>query len=974
MKKLLLLLFLLTGYAYSQNKPKSADDTVFDRFGNSYKVSDLQASPTQAECSAGYFSLIFLTGSDMDNTSNSAHNNRRAVVCQVFKDLSNFINSPLPQNGSIRIRFGDIDALVSSHIGLLGAASGVYIDPASPTKGGITDNEIWRSLKTGVINPGYYFNGIAAFNFKTDNNPAIVWNTNMNITSPVGSYDLYSVVLHEAMHMLGFNSLLNENGSSTLGETNLKYYSRYDTFLRSNDLSKTIITNGGAQPSTMYNFGFNTANNVTILRPGCLLQPPIATGSSNSTNCPTAIRYFGISNIPVYTPVCYERGSSFSHFEDQCYVPPAGFPTGNDAYFVMSNAQSNGSPPNNPINTKRTLRQEEKNALCDIGYNVKADYTFGFGTATPIITNLGSACTGIVVSGVDDGISEQIYSFTGDAGADIVISGILSNDRGPSGIGDVNLSFEGLEDFNDPKARFNTNLTSISGNAATVVNFKSNVIGQHILRYVPVIGTQKGNITYVKVFVRRVSNCQLPSSTCEFVINGGFEENTGIPTNYSQFDKVCGWDIVGETTPDYFHVSGSGNAAIPCNALGNESTANSGNIAYAGMFATYYTPYSQANELIKTKLRYSLQANTQYRLSFIVSLGEASSAKPMKFQALISSKNYSTLGGNYLPITGTDILLNNNTFSTIASGWEVITMNFTTGGTAGQQYLYLGGINNTQYTVASPSTFPSCNYSSLYPTETYYYIDNVSLVPATSVTLNLPLSVCQTQLLSNLNSYVSPATTGTFSGPGVTGTTFNAAIAGLGTKVISFNYSELGCSKTIYRNITVSPCSTTSCPGNLIFNTTEQSTLATYQAKFTIATNTNYLVNAGSTITLKAGNSITFSPSSEVKVNSTSNFTAQIADCTQTSQRVMEDENPTKKVSTMIISPNPTNGYTTIRMNDALFNKIIISTIDGRIVYTEVMKETSEYEYDTSNLTKGIYIISIETNDGELISKKLIKK
>ena len=43
MKKLILILLLLTGSANAQDKLKNADETVFDRFGNTYKVSDLQA-------------------------------------------------------------------------------------------------------------------------------------------------------------------------------------------------------------------------------------------------------------------------------------------------------------------------------------------------------------------------------------------------------------------------------------------------------------------------------------------------------------------------------------------------------------------------------------------------------------------------------------------------------------------------------------------------------------------------------------------------------------------------------------------------------------------------------------------------------------------------------------------------------------------------------------------------------------------
>ncbi len=81
----------------------------------------------------------------------------------------------------------------------------------------------------------------------------------------------------------------------------------------------------------------------------------------------------------VYTPDCYEKGSSLSHFEDECDLPasiPPTFtlvpPASNNQYFVMANSIVPGpyDAAVNPGAMKRYPTPEERQVLCDIGYNV----------------------------------------------------------------------------------------------------------------------------------------------------------------------------------------------------------------------------------------------------------------------------------------------------------------------------------------------------------------------------------------------------------------------------------------------------------------------------------------------------------------------------------------------------------------------------------------------------------------------------
>ena len=87
--------------------PDGVLETIFDQYGKKYKLEDIfiNALPsntaTLISCSStSYFNLYFEAGCGMEDTSNPEHNARRAVVCKVFEDISNFIDSPLSSTGN----------------------------------------------------------------------------------------------------------------------------------------------------------------------------------------------------------------------------------------------------------------------------------------------------------------------------------------------------------------------------------------------------------------------------------------------------------------------------------------------------------------------------------------------------------------------------------------------------------------------------------------------------------------------------------------------------------------------------------------------------------------------------------------------------------------------------------------------------------------------------------------------------------
>ena len=815
---------------------------LYDRFGTEYSIKDVQIETSSNSslgskssitllCSSGIFDLYFETGCGMEGTS-AVEIQRRAVVCQAFSDLSDFINSPLKNVGNInRVNIwirpinNIINATIAAKSGALAVSSGFYSIPYNNSKGGILDTMLWQTINSGndsytnnnIILPSTGLNNRFHHGFISVNytNTSFNWNNDLSINSPVGLIDFYSIIFHEAMHLLGFNSLINETGNSSVyfNQPGIAdhYYSRYDKFLSSNGTN--LITNA-SDSCNMYDYIFNPNLNTNVLYPDCTNLNHLNLNSSvDKTICGKAITYTGNNNtpIPLYTPQCFESGSSLSHFEDQLY-PTCNY-ANNNLYFAMSNAIGS-------ISKKRFLRPEERNVLSDIGYSVKTTYG---NVAQHSFIDYTIPLNSSIVGGINDGLNaDQSFQFIGTMGQTINITNILANDYTNNSNIDYspnlnNLRFSCLEDLSTTTSFSASNLSVSSGDLTTSISFVSNVPGLHILRYVPIniVTNQKGNLTYVFVYVFDNSSCATPIND-NLVNNGNFEQYSNLPcggicVDYPQIIKACGWRSSCEnSTPDYFNAlsvfNTNYNFQIPCNHAGFEND-NRGYAAYAGIAGApkqvnNFIPVVSGgqNESIITQLKQPLLANTKYQLCFDVSLAEGSNSTAIKLQAYLSKKLI--IESNRfvdLPLNNSSMLFTNPTFSTISNGWERISFTFTTDSLGGEKYLYLGGLKNVQYKniPLQPDENICDHYNFNYGLYTdqgyyYYYLDNVDLRLSPDVIFNLPKSVCINSNLNNLSDFIttSQPISGTFSGDGVINNngvySFNATTAGLGIHQITF--------------------------------------------------------------------------------------------------------------------------------------------------------------------------------------------
>ena len=500
MKKITLSVILIVGILYSFNAFSQIDSLnqdstafVFDRFGNPSSIQDITKSEEELQkitsCQAGFFNMTFEddgTGIGFDDPVEGPA--RRNVLCQVFTDLSELIAPAVnPCDGTLPVVEIQVKpSITDTTTGVLGAASPYY---RTCGNSGIIHSEVFKTINGGVnslINIGGTFHGYIIINFSGTFN----WHLDLDTLPPGNKYDLYSLIIHEAIHSLGFASLINFDGTSKLTGTSPGFYSKYDTWLRING-GNFLINNF----DSCYNVGFN------------------ADSSDIISGCPNII-FDGINAGQqfVYAPPVYSIGSSLSHFDDDC-------PSVGTNAFVMHFALGSGE-------MKRVPTPMEVQALCDIGYQttgIFGDSTLFFHTST--LPSCGSR-----IAGVNDfGPSCSVNRFIVRDCDTLTITDILNNDENA-------VQFECLEVISG-----NGGISTTTG---TSFDFFPANPGLVILRYIPVgAGGEKGNITCIFILVTPCQPGCVDPATCNLICNSEILAPNPISNTQSPFEsgEIPGW-------------------------------------------------------------------------------------------------------------------------------------------------------------------------------------------------------------------------------------------------------------------------------------------------------------------------------------------------------------------------------------------------------------------------------------------------
>ena len=294
---------------------------------------------------------------------------RRALVCKLFEDLSAMFVSPVGNPDPIIVRIGSGDL----GVGVLGNAS-AYYTWWGINMNGIIDGESYKTLTSGKDSyatypqiAGYKRGSTAHMyvNFAIDDPSKTILDERFNLdilstgVLPSGKYDMYSIGLHEALHGLGFASLMQADGSGFKVVENLRgvsrVYARFDEFLKYNrGNNNSLITTTPYSPAFAYPDPL----------PPAPVPPPSSYISTNCSNGPV-VRFDGpyTNNVNIYTSNNgqFQEGSSLSH--------------------VFSEANCSSNTACNDVmcfslskEPRRHIRQEEYEILCDLGYMLTKIY------------------------------------------------------------------------------------------------------------------------------------------------------------------------------------------------------------------------------------------------------------------------------------------------------------------------------------------------------------------------------------------------------------------------------------------------------------------------------------------------------------------------------------------------------------------------------------------------------------------------
>jgi hypothetical protein len=398
------------------------DVVAVDRFGRTYTADQIKADDTPAmmpmggggcpsPCAAGIFLLTFAAGSGFDDPA------RQEVARQVFEDYSQLIvPADDPCNGPnlapfVRVWFPAPAGIVPAGAAAVGSSFYNYVTinntaipyddftPASIQEG-VLDGEVWRTInggtdswrsinyaiRRGTSNPPWLLNhGLISIDFN-----AAPFYAGMSLPVPSGMADLYSVIAHEAAHMLGFHTFSTQAG---LGFLNSRYYSRYDLLLEQGGTDWVI------DPLLCSGWDTNTDPAFDLEPGGC--------GTSVSGNYTTVPQ-------PVHAPAPW-NGSSLSHLDGDCGSLP---------YLMHHNNL-------NPFGMSRVPLQEEVNVLCDIDYHTTTQHGTS-GSGWDDTYHVRTSC-GKRLAGVDDLISDcttrPFYTYKQGQALPITIDDFLENDE-----------------------------------------------------------------------------------------------------------------------------------------------------------------------------------------------------------------------------------------------------------------------------------------------------------------------------------------------------------------------------------------------------------------------------------------------------------------------------------------------------------------------------------------------------------------
>jgi PKD repeat protein len=167
--------------------------------------------------------------------------------------------------------------------------------------------------------------------------------------------------------------------------------------------------------------------------------------------------------------------------------------------------------------------------------------------------------------------------------------------------------------------------------------------------------------------------------------------------------------------------------------------------------------------------------------------------------------------------------------------------------------------------------------------------------------------------------------------------------------------------------IVTSDCQTGECPGDLVFSIPQPINTVTYNVSNSITGENDYTIESGTTVDLLAGKVVLLKPNAWVKAGSV--FLAAIVPCPEARSLLNTEDISTQQ---LVAYPNPTKGV--LQLSGKPIAEVTIFDIIGKKVYQSGYDDVNQVTIDMSNFLKGLYLVRVVTDTGEVQSIKIIKE
>ncbi len=533
-------------YPTNLNPIEYSETHFYDRFGDPIPLSLIQRTNNQSnqqghglsntkasEVTAGHFVLHYVeNGVGFDGPKGSEY---QAVLEQVCRDISALIatppNDPCPpyQPAKVHLLINGGDPLPN---GALGGATSAY--NTSIGENMVLDGEVWKVLVTGKSSSTDIHHGFVKINFNYNfytSTTALPYGVPGGIGMTNGrfeEYDLYSVILHELLHMLGFNSFIDYDGQSEYkSKINKSFFSRFDLLTTVNGLPAVF----SSTPSTsFYNLSSNLNSETTIL--GC------SSTKSNPSSCGYLSAHQGL-----FSPAPFIKGSSLSHFDLNCTDGD-----GNTHNYVMTY-----STDPRVINRKPDV--DEVNLLNELGY-----HTTGIYGSDPTFTSSYNIYSGGSKGQKMGGVNDDFDCTTKNP--NYIIKSCPNNPPMRISLnnnGTLPTAIEGLRVIGESIQ----NPPTLIGTSEIEIKIIPETEGYNFIQYIPIYGCMKGNITTILIYTYPCATpfCFLEGNPeCKINCDSEMEESIypagGANCRTVKKDltnEVQKWKSLNRlTTPDYY--------------------------------------------------------------------------------------------------------------------------------------------------------------------------------------------------------------------------------------------------------------------------------------------------------------------------------------------------------------------------------------------------------------------------------------